>query len=188
MRSYSRILGGSLIFMGSGLFLLGMIIAEARYPGYSISANKISDLGVGPTAIIFNSAAILDGLAVAASLLLIRRHISSRIFLILLGLSGIGILGVGLFPETTAYHIHDVFAAIAFIFGGFSAVYSSRLLLTPFRYLSAYLGGLSTAALLLYIIGYHLGLGPGGMERLVVYPIIIWSMGFGGALMEPYRS
>jgi hypothetical membrane protein len=187
MQSHRRILGGVLIFVGSGLFLLGMIIAEARYPGYSVSNNLISDLGVGPTAPIFNSAAILDGLAVIASVLLMRRHFSSRIFLILLGLSGIGILGVGLFPET-AHYLHDASAALAFIFGGSSAVYSSRLLLTPFRYLSAYLGGLSIAAFLLFVIGYHLGLGPGGMERLIVYPIIIWSMGFGGALMEPYRS
>jgi len=31
--------------------------------------------------------------------------------------------------------------------------------------------------------GHHLGLGPGGIERLIVYPLIIWSMRLGGALM-----
>ncbi len=43
-----RGIAGSLILTGSGLFLLGMVVAEAHYPGYSARENYISDLGVGP--------------------------------------------------------------------------------------------------------------------------------------------
>lgn len=187
MQSKGRAAGGFLIFGGSGLFLLGMIIAEARYPGYSISQNVISDLGVGPTALIFNSSAVLFGLATVAAVFLIRRSFWSRLLLILLCLSGIGALGVGLFPKSTG-HIHDAFAATAFVFGSLASVYSSRVLLTPFRYLSAYLGAFSLVAAMLYISGDYLGLGRGGMERMIVYPMIIFSMGFGAALMEPFRE
>jgi len=30
---------------------------------------------------------------------------------------------------------------------------------------------------------YFLGLGPGGMERMIVYPIPLWEVAFGGHLM-----
>lgn len=187
MRSYHQAIGGFLILAGSGLFLLGMIIAEARYPGYSISQNVISDLGVGPTALIFNSVTILFGLAAISSVILIRHSFNSKLFLFLLGLSGIGVLGVGLFPENTG-HLHDAFAATAFIFGSLAAIYSSRILLWPFRYLSAYLGAFSLVAAMLFISGDYIGLGPGGMERMIAYPVIIFFMGFGGALMKPFRA
>jgi len=186
MQSHNQVTGGFLILAGSGLFLLGMIIAEARYPGYSVSQNMISDLGVGPTALIFNSVTILYGLATIASVFLIRRSLRSIVFVMLLGLSGIGVLGVGLFPEDVG-HLHDVSAATAFVFGSLAAVYSSRIFLSPFRYLSGYLGAFSITAVLLFVIGSYHGLGPGGMERMVAYPIIIWSVGLGGALMRPFQ-
>ncbi len=187
MRSNDQVTAGFLVFAGSGLFLLGMIIAEAAYPGYSISQNVISDLGVGQTALIFNSAAITCGLATISSAYFIRHCFNSRLFIILLGLSGIGILGVGLFPLNTG-HIHDAFAAIAFISGSLAVVYSSKIFHPPFRYLSAYLGVFSIIAVIFYANGYFLGLGKGGMERLIVFPVIIWTMGFGGALMKPFRA
>ena len=43
-------------------FVLGLIIAEALYPGYSVSDNYISDLGVGPSSVVFNSSVFLLGL------------------------------------------------------------------------------------------------------------------------------
>ena len=187
MQSNHQTIGGFLIFAGSGLFLLGMIIAEARYPGYSVSQNMISDLGIGPTALLFNSVTVLYGLATIASVSSIRHSLRSVVFPILLGLSGIGVLGVGLFPENLG-RIHDISAATAFVFGSLAAIYASRILLTPFRYLSGYLGTFSIVAVLLFVIGSYHGLGPGGMERMVAYPIIIWSMGLGGALMKPLRT
>jgi hypothetical protein len=38
-------------------------------------------------------------------------------------------------------------------------------------------------ALVLGALGFDLGLGAGGMERMIIYPIIIWGLAFGGYLM-----
>jgi hypothetical protein len=38
-------------------------------------------------------------------------------------------------------------------------------------------------ATVLYGSHVYLGLGAGGMERMVVYPVLLWSIGFGGYLM-----
>jgi hypothetical membrane protein len=53
---------GTLFFIADTQFVLCLIIAEALYPGYSVSANYISDLGVGPSALVFNATVFLLGL------------------------------------------------------------------------------------------------------------------------------
>jgi hypothetical protein len=40
-------------------------------------------------------------------------------------------------------------------------------------------------ALVFFMAGVDLGLGVGGMERMIVYPILMWGAGFGGYLMIP---
>ena len=40
---------GILFFIASAQLVLGLIVAEALHPGYSVSGNYISDLGVGPS-------------------------------------------------------------------------------------------------------------------------------------------
>jgi hypothetical membrane protein len=50
---------GVLIFIAASQFILGLIVAEALYPGYSISTNYISDLGVGPSSLVFNMSIFL---------------------------------------------------------------------------------------------------------------------------------
>ncbi len=182
MADYNRKLAGAIVFAGSGLFLLGMVVAEAMYPGYSISENYISDLGIGPSAHIFNTAVIIFGLAVLAGIFLLRDEFRSRIFLLLLAFSGIGSIGVGIFPETIFYP-HAISAFTTFTFGGLGAIIASRFIHPPFSYISAVLGVISLAALLLLVTGNHLDLGAGGMERLIAYPLVIWALGFGGWLM-----
>ncbi len=51
-----------LFFIAVTQFVLGFTISEALYPGYSVSDNYISDLGIGPSSIIFNSSVFLLGL------------------------------------------------------------------------------------------------------------------------------
>jgi hypothetical protein len=38
-------------------------------------------------------------------------------------------------------------------------------------------------ALILFIGKIDLGLGVGGMERMILYPILMWGAGFGGYLI-----
>jgi hypothetical membrane protein len=181
---------GALVFVGGSQFVLGMLIAEALYPGYSISQNYVSDLGAGPSALIFNSSVFLLGLMVLASAYFIQRSFSNRLVTGLLILAGLGAMGVGIFPENYPA-MHEIVSDIAFIFGGIAPIAAYRLVRKPFSYLSVMLGVLSLSALVLlsaeYTFGlgeqYLLGLGPGGMERMIVYPILLWEVTFGGHLM-----
>lgn len=184
-------LSGALIFVGSAQFTTAMIVAEALYPGYSVSQNYISDLGatcratclvVQPTANIFNSSIILLGLLGVLSAFSFWRGFHQRILSGFIALTSIGAMGVGLFPET-AGSIHHIVSLITFIFSGLAAIASFRVQKSPLSYISPLLGAMTLLSLALYISNVFLGLGPGGMERMIVYPALIWSISFGAHLI-----
>jgi hypothetical membrane protein len=112
----------------------------------------------------------------------VQRAFGSRLFSILLTLAGVGAMGVGLFPETFGV-IHGIASLITFLFGGLSAVMSYKLQKPPLSYSSVLLGALSLVALALFGSSTYLGLGPGGMERMIAYPALLWAVGFGGHLI-----
>lgn len=174
--------GGTLLFIGGAQFLLFLVIAEALYPDYSVSVNYISDLGVGPVSLIFNSSVFLLGIMVVAGAYFVQRALGYRLLFILMTLAGLGGMGVGLFPETVII-IHLIASLIAFLFGGLSAIVSCKLQKPPLSYLSILLGVLSLVALVLSCANVFLGLGKGGMERMIVYPVLLWMVGFGGYLI-----
>ena len=180
-------MAGFLLFGGGVQFLFGMVIAESFYPGYSVSENYISDLGVGTTALIFNSSVFLLGVLSVACAYFIQRAFGSRLLFVLLTLTGIGAMGVGVFPET-AGAVHAIASLVTFLFGGLSAIMSYKLQKPPLSYASVLLGILSLAALVLFISGTYLGLGKGGMERMIAYPTLLWAAGFGGYLMGYSRE
>ena len=183
-----KLIAGALLFIGAAKFMVLLIVAEALFPGYSVSANYISDLGVNPaSAWIFNSAILFFGaLAILASYFTFRAF-GDKLFSALLALSGIGAAGVGIFTES-ALSIHLLVATTAFLFGGLSAIATYRIAKPPFSWFSAILGLFSLVALALQLSGNYLGLGVGGMERMVAYPILIWAVAFGGYLMESSKS
>ena len=186
----NRRVAGAIIFVAGAQFVFGMLVAEALYPNYSISQNYISDLGAGPSAAIFNSSVFLLGLMVVAGAYFVQRSFRNRLVTGLLVLAGVGAMGVGIFPENYPV-MHEIVSDVAFIFGGLAPIAAYRLLRKPFNYFSAVLGLVSLCAMVLlsaqYTFGlgeqYFLGLGPGGMERMIVYPILLWEMGLGGYLV-----
>jgi hypothetical membrane protein len=163
------------------------LIAEVIYPGYNVSRNHLSDLGVGPepSGTIFTIGIIICGacIIIAAFLIWILRR--DMIFSVFLALAGIGSIGAGLFNETDHLPLHIVSASLAFGFGGFAAITSFRLSKPAFSYVSIILGFMTLTAFVLLETHNHLGLGEGGMERMVAYPIIFWAIGFGAYLMHP---
>lgn len=183
---------GVAFFLGTVQFGIFMIVAEAVYPGYSVAANYISDLGatcvtgqpcvIPPSSAIFNVSVALLGLLILVGAVFIHRAFHWRPATLLVALGGIGPLGVGLFPETTGLW-HDLFSLIAFLFAGLSAIVLARFQTKPMFYFSIILGLATLLALVGYIGGNTLGLGVGGMERMVVYPVLLWGVGFGGYLM-----
>jgi len=178
-----RKMAGALLFVGSVQFLLVLIIAESLYPDYSVSGDYISDLGVGTTALIFNSSVFLLGATVVAGAYFIQHAFDFRLLSVLLILTGIGAMGVGLFPET-AGAIHGVVSLITFLFGGLSAIMSYKLLKPPLSYSAVLLGTLSLVALALFGSSTYLGLGKGGIERMIAHPTLLWAVGFSGHLMS----
>jgi hypothetical membrane protein len=178
---YGRV-AGAVLFIGAVQFLIMLIVSDALYPGYSVANNYISDLGVGPSALIFNSSVFLLGVTIVAGAYLIRRAFNSKIFVVLFILAGVGAMGVGVFPET-AGSIHSVVSFITFFFGGLSAIASYRLQKSPLSYFAVSLGVMTLVALALFISGIYLGLGNGGMERMIAYPALLWAVGFSGHLL-----
>jgi hypothetical membrane protein len=172
---------GILFFIAASQFILGLIVAEAMYPGYSVADNYISDLGVGPSAAIFNSSVFLLGLLVIVGGYFLQKAFNLKPLTILLVLTAIGTMGVGVFTEDFGT-IHSIVSFIAFLFGGLSAIASIKLLKLPLSIIAVILGLMTLAALGLFIGSMNLGLGVGGMERMIVYPILVWGAGFGGYL------
>jgi len=182
---------GALFFIAVTQFVLGLIVSEALYPGYSISDNYISDLGVGPSSMIFNSSVFLLGLLVIIGTYFLHRAFKAfEVLKVLLVLTAIGAMGVGIFTEDFLM-IHSVVSLIAFVCGGLSAIFSVicsyvhkfELVKMPFSAISVMLGLITLGALVLFMAGIDLGLGVGGMERMIVYPLLMWGAGFGGHLI-----
>lgn len=189
---------GILFFIASTQFVLGLIIAEALYPGYSIFGNYISDLGVGPSSAIFNSSIFLLGLFAVIGGYFLPRSTDYRVLTVLLVLMGVGAMGAGVFTKDFPV-IHGAVSSMAFGFAGLSALFSFRVLKTPLSAMSVILGMMSLGALALFAGGllttglfasieaqdssFFLGIGPGGMERMIIYPALSWLFGFSGSLI-----
>lgn len=190
-------LAGIIFFVAVTQFILCLTMAEALYPGYSVSANYVSDLGVGPSAIVFNSSVFVLGLLIAFGAYFLGNASNFKIIRVLLFLMAVGAMGVGILTKDFTAG-HGVVSSMAFFFSGLSAITSSRLMKKPLLLMCILLGAMTLAALALFSIGivesgsasstvaydsvFYLGLGPGGMERMIIYPSLMWLALFGGQL------
>jgi len=180
--------GGIALAISSLQFVAAMVVVQSRYPHYSLSANYISDLGgaSSPWALLFDASVIFLGAATLVAVLLIASAFDDRPIrsagLAILLLAAAGAVGVGVFPETT--HVlngaaHEVATAVAFVGASIGFLVLSGAMRDgahwrfsrPYTILS---GGVAGVATILFFFGIYLGLGPGGMERLVVAPILLW--------------
>lgn len=190
---------GIALFFGVVQFGMFEMIAEFVYPNYSVSANYISDLGPpcanGATCasrtswIIFDASIIVMGICILASAYYLYRYFGWKPIAGMMGVAGVGAIGVGVFTESAPYSLHDLFSLIVFVGIGLSALISYRLQKPPLGHFAIVLGLVTLISLILYLpdsgvsVGGYLGIGPGGLERLIVYPVLFWSIAFGGQLM-----
>jgi hypothetical membrane protein len=197
-RANGRI-AGVLFLLASAQFILGLVVAEALYPSYSVADNYISDLGVGSSSMVFNSSAFLFGMLSLIGAYFLPRTIDFRGLTVLLILMAIGAMGVGIFTSALSTMIHGIVSLMAFGFGGLSAIASFKVSKLPLSAISVILGVMTLGALALFALGlvttgslntneppvseFFLGIGPGGMERMIVYPALIWLTLFSGHLM-----
>jgi hypothetical membrane protein len=174
---------GALLFLSAVQFVIVMFVAEALYrPTYSIATNYISDLGVKSTGFLFDTSISLLGLAVIASAYFIYRGFDVKVFPVLIGLTGLGALLVGVFNENFG-SIHGYVSDFTFILGPLAAVYAYRYETSPFKFISVILGVLSYFAILEFMMGGSPAIGVGGWERMIVYPFLLWGIGYGAFLM-----
>jgi hypothetical membrane protein len=197
---------GLLLFISSLMLILGFIAAEALYPNFSLSNNKLSDLGAKapvsllpvpasdalihqPSALIFNSITFLVGILVLATSWLILKGSGNKILAALMFLVGIGAIIVGSLTEQMGM-IHYVGAMMAFVLGPLAAIVSSRSVKRPLNYLFIVLGLTSLAfvpfvamdifnALSTYTIAET-----AGAENLILYPFFLWMLAYGTYLLK----
>jgi hypothetical membrane protein len=193
-----------LAFVAAAQWVLLVIVAQTRYPNYSTQQNYLSDLGatchrgvdtapcliVAPASLIWNTTLVLMGLLSLAGAILFYRVTRRTGFSILFGIWGLGSLIAGAVPETLL-SVHELGSLVAFVGGSIAAMIAFRFLSAPLKYCSLVLGVLSFASLIpltfdgpFYRWNGIFGLGLGGIERMVVYPVIIWEIAFGAYLMS----
>jgi hypothetical membrane protein len=147
-----------------------------------------------PSSLIFNSSTFIFGLLSALGFCFLLMQSQRRVFAYLGLITSIGAMGVGLFTEEVI-SIHAISALIAFVGGGLTAITVYRFVRLPFSAFSVAMGVISLVFLGLFIDltagnltsssgRTLLGLGIGALERLLVYPIALWEVGFGAYLMN----
>ncbi len=108
-------------YAGIGLavvFVSLVLIAALNYPGYTVSGNYLSDLGVGEkSAVFFNSAVIISGLLgllFGAGAFIIFEKPLGRIGAVMFIVAHIALIGVGIFTEASG-GLHDMAAMLYFL-------------------------------------------------------------------------
>ena len=181
MQLSNQRIAGIILFVGAFGFILAMQIAEfIDGAEYNVSTNYISDLGTYCTAAnsvnhcvnlpshnLFDVSVILVGVAIILGAFFLYRAFRKIVFSSLLVLSGIGAMGVGFFPENYPVE-HQIFSLVVFLFGGLAAIAAYQIEVKPFNYFSIFIGALTVTMLILFATGQYIGLGPGGLELLVL--------------------
>lgn len=184
-------LSGYLFFIGGIQWFLGLLAAESWYAGYSSRIDYVSDLGTGPTAILYNGSVFLLGAFIVMGSYYLHSTGEARTLSLLLTLSGIGAMGVGIFPGNLQ-PMHSIFTLMAILFGSFATVVSYRHQKEPMSYISMVLGIVALASAIVFFpyLGLptgstetFLGMAKGSMERWAIYPILAWIIGYGSYLI-----
>ncbi len=188
---------GTAFVLGGVQFIIFWMLAEVFYPEYSVMSNYISDLGTTclpsgscyvPSAWwMFNASEVIFGVLIAVGAYFFYRSYKYKPTSAMLAVAGLALVGVGVFNESWSPW-HGLFSLVTFLFAGLSAMGTFRFQRAPLSYISVLLGSVTLIALVLYIpnagaFGNTIGVGPGGLERLIVYPAILWGISFGGYLI-----
>jgi Protein of unknown function (DUF998) len=97
---------------------------------------------------------------------------ASRAAFAIMAISGAGVVVVGFFPENTVSALHGLGTAIPFTLGNASLITLALSLRMPaiLRLYTFLSGVIALLGLVVYASGHYLGLGEGGIERVVAYP------------------
>lgn len=185
----NRNLAGVLFLGLAAQFMTVIMLAAAMAPDYDFGASAISDLGVIPeTALLFNASLVLVGiLNVAGGYYFYRGH-GKRWLLAVFVLAGVGAAGAGLVP-LNVNDLHGLFALLAFVFFNVQALGSATRVSGVMTVLSVLAGALGLGFVVVMAVGdagntaVFGPIGHGGAERMIVYPVMLWMVAFGGYLL-----
>ncbi|MCK9297710.1 DUF998 domain-containing protein [Methanoculleus sp. YWC-01] len=187
----SRTIAGLLLFLLPVQFMTALMAGAAIAPGYSISQNAISDLGViGATAWLFNASLFIAGLLNIVGGYFLYRSYGRGWIPAVFTLAGIGAIGAAIFTLEIP-GIHGLFALLAFVFFNIQAISGATLVRGPLKAISVIAGAIGLVFLVTHaasdfgIVNLYGPIGHGGSERMIVYPALFWLMAFGGYLMAP---
>lgn len=189
---------GPLFWAVSVQYFVTMLVVALDWPtGYSALQNTISDLGntscgtyggryvCSPLHVWMNASFIVLGVTMVAGAVLIyqefRKSRGSAWGFGAMAAAGVGTILVGIFAENTNSSLHEFGSMLPFVIGNVGLVVLGKTLDIPrrFRQYTIASGVVSLAALVLFVSGMYLGLGRGGMERVVAFPQTIWLIVFG---------
>jgi hypothetical membrane protein len=191
------LIGPAIWILSVQYFIIQIIAASAFRTAYSLRFNTISDLGnsvcgnysgryvCSPQHNLMNASFIVFGITMASGSLLIyqefKRNRATLIGFSCMALAGFGTLIVGLFPENTISFLHIFGASLPFLLGNAGLIVLSISLPIPrlLRYYTFLTGVIALIALVFFYTGHYLGIGIGGMERIVAYPQTFWLIVFG---------
>ena len=191
---------GPVIWMLTVEYFIIQFVAAAswHHPTYSWRFNTISDLGntvcgysgsrlvCSPLHSLMNVSFISLGILMATGSWLIyqefRERFGTLVGFSLMAIAGLGTILVGLFPENTISGLHSLGASLPIILGNLSLVILSFCLskLSTLSRLYTFLSGLVPLIALGFFTTHHyLGIGIGGLERVVAYPQTVLLIFFG---------
>ncbi len=194
----NRVAGALLAITGIGI-LMAIITNEALYPAarhYNTFTNTISDLGgtippnsymVQPNRAIFIAMMAVSGALVLVSTYLSWASFSRRRISIGLLVFGASLAGLAVFPGNVPTW-HPWIALACFMAGSITAIMSRKVLHPPVAYFAVALGVIALVATFSGLEAFE-GMGPqdwmglGGVERWIAYPVLMWLVMFGTALM-----
>lgn len=184
-------LAGFCFLVGGVQWFLGILAAESWYDGYSSRIDYVSDLGTGPTALIYNTSVFLLGAFIVVGTFFLYKAQKRKLLPILLTISGIGAMGVGIFPANLQ-PMHSIATLLAILFGAFAAISSYTHMTKPMSIIAVVLGLMSFILAMVFIpyLGLpfgstetYLGMAKGSLERWAINPILAWIIIFGSYLL-----
>jgi hypothetical membrane protein len=186
-------------------FVVQVVVASAwTEPAYSWRLDAISDLGArgcgqfddryvcSPLHGLMNVSLVVLGLCMAIGAVLLHRASGrSAAGFFMMGMSGLGAVVVGIFPEDSVFWVHITGQDLAFLSGNTALIVIGLSLPLPrwFRWYSTLSGVVALVGLCLFLSHHRYALELGGMERVVAYPLTIWLIVCGLHLARsPHRS
>jgi hypothetical membrane protein len=171
-------------------FNLAQLICGLTWTGssYSWRHQDVSDLGqtYQPAHILLNISLICAGLILIVGVIVLsaiwrQKSLSAMVARSMLCIAGLGFIVAGIFPSDTSHGIHVVLgAAPILLYGNFGLIFAAaamdRRIFGRLWIAALLLGAIGLISGFLYFSETYLFFGRGIIERLWIYPPLIWSL------------